>query len=211
PFRVDCENGCGNCAYSSGQAVSLVVGAGILDSSPYTFAHELGHFFLAPHAWSSITAHVDPQTHQNFLRSHLWDMEYKPGTCPGTDEHKFFKSRAEAAGYEASLIEIDNENCTLLGDGTLTCTFGTLQQCNQPPGTIYKETHATGSDAMKGLGFQFAAGKGPNVMTYYYPDTTSSALSDSQIEVIRKHIRWARPLSPNLQTNVWPGGQHTTR
>lgn len=174
-----------------------------------TLAHEVGHYLALPHVFKGASGGYDlgnpncrnPQTNTPSNLSDFWDLVYKPGTARVA--HTFFNSRAAAAAVESSLVQIQNETT----DGSI-CVAGGTPAC--PAGTVdgtlrvvvdttasRSETHYTGDNAMKGLGFSFTSGtpRGVNVMSYNYPapSATRFSVSAAQIEQLGRTFTYDTP------------------
>jgi len=168
----------------------------------HKLAHELGHAFGLPHPfdvfWTD-AENTDPATGAQTVRSDYWDLVYNPGTS----SNDYFANKADAQQHESNLERIDQKtNCQISAApaNVVTCTIS-CPSCNPP-----SEVQSTGSEAMKGLGFEFANGeRGPNIMSYMDQGLTPNALSDSQIVRIRKHLRWSVQLNTTATLKVKPG------
>jgi len=93
-------------------------------------------------------------------------------------------------------------SCQELGAGYLECHVG--------DGSGYWEQWFTTDPALKGLAFAFADGFGPNVMSYTgnfqaYP----YGVSDSQIEMVRKQVRWDVPLDTDVSNLIYRGYRYS--
>ncbi|MEZ4225124.1 MAG: hypothetical protein R3B13_29500 [Polyangiaceae bacterium] len=175
---------------------------------PYMFAHELGHYFGLEHSWQWSGTTTNPETNVPFSKADNWDLVYKPGSS-SSNPHLFFSSRAEAAAYpDSALFMIQDPNlCTITSNGVsedMTCAVGTL---------TYYEVYGTGSPQLKGLSIPAATRNGINIMSYWADRTSTGggALSDSQVERIRKYLRWDVPLTSTFQAEVKAGAQHSGR
>ncbi len=92
-----------------------------------------------------------------------------------------------AAGECDSCIDVDNPR-----DGTQTCHVGTS--------SAYSETYTNGAPALKGIARVIGGVDAVNVMSYRGGFSNSSAyfISDSQIHLMRKYLRWEVPISEQL-------------
>jgi len=179
-------------------------------------AHELGHAFGLVHSWY-IDNDTDPVTGLARTPHDSWDLVYKPGDNAQLKPHVFFSTRAEAAAYPASDLRPINtrdsqDNCFSDPDAgaALTCT---IQPC-APGGSCRSETHSTGSPALKALSFTYApsgSAYGTNLMGYYGLNNYPRSLSDSQIDRVRKHLRWSVPINVEFTTNINKGRNNPTK
>ncbi|MCC6216707.1 MAG: hypothetical protein IT376_17740 [Polyangiaceae bacterium] len=162
-------------------------------NQPYKLVHELGHYFGSTHPFNWLR-HVDPSTNQAWTSKDRWDLIYTPGT-PSTP-HTFYNSRGAAPSTGAILIEdpaTEGGNC--VESGTMTCTLTAGGRT---------ETYTTGDAPLKGLAFSFAGGPGGNVTSYRTGNTTTIGLSDSQIEVARKYLRYDTTVGPGYPQSLRP-------
>lgn len=104
-------------------------------------------------------------------------------------------------GCGCGITECDS--CIDGGAGLLTCHIG--------ESSAYSENAVNGDARLKGLAFTFAGGAmGPNVMSYRGDFRTHPyGLSDSQVQMIRKHLRWDSPLRSGPQASIYGGWQGT--
>jgi len=174
--------------------------------SPYVLAHEIGHAFGLRHTWIA-DVRPDPATGVAQSLWDMWDLVYKPGyrLLSVNVPHTFFESRAEAAAYPVSQLEIINTrinkvtNCEPdTSNGSLTCKIKgcTATGCKT-------ETHSTGSPALKGLAYSYPTGPmGTNLMSYDDVIGFPRSLNDSQIRKVRKYLRWSQKAA---STTIKPG------
>ena len=178
-----------------------------MNSSPYQLAHELGHNFGLYHTWN-VDDRPDPQTLVAGRQYDQWDLVYKPGSLfVPPYEHVFFNSRAEATVYpENELALIDTgSNCSADLFGVLTCT---VRAC--PQSWCVEETHSTGSPALKGLAFSYSYGlSGTNIMSY--AGAPRQSMSDSQVQRIRKYLRWSVQVKPETTDLIRPNAVLSAR
>lgn len=153
--------------------------------------------------------------------SDLWDLVYTPGT--GGAANTFYTSRAAVETAKAQGKTFDSihktefgvSNCRDIGslcyqaspppappppgfnpsDGTIQCTVNGVTYTSGDA----NDTNAIGGPALKGLGFRGFANptRGTGIMgpaggCHY--TTYSAWISDSQIEVVRKTLRYQAPL-----------------
>ncbi len=172
------------------------------NSSEYQFVggHELGHYLGLAHVFDGVVSFNDPSTQQPFKQADRWDLVYKPGTST-QNPHTYYSSRAAALAAEASLKPInirpnDVDNCSRdVSTGIVSCNIGSGS---------YTENHTQGSDAMKGLAFPHPGPRqGDNAMSYLWPRFNPHNVSDSQILVVRKFLRWDQKLESELQAKIY--------
>jgi hypothetical protein len=188
-----CNNASGGPLGGSGVALAWSA----LSGQPYKMVHELGHFFALPHPWENNTL-VDPWTGLAHVKSDEWDLVYKPGTVFGVP-HTYYDSKAEAQADEASLQRINtagdaSDNCSIDGGGIVTCT---IRPCAE--WYCLSEVKSAPDPALKGLGFTFGTMSGPNVMSYMtLGGTGPRALSNSQIALVRRYLRFDQSIDPTV-------------
>ncbi|MBI4705961.1 MAG: hypothetical protein HY744_33125 [Deltaproteobacteria bacterium] len=183
---------------------SVLMYSGTMTSEPFKLAHELGHFLGLRHTWEGPGGGddgVDPPTLQARKLSDRWDLVYTHGSNPSFP-NIYYDSRAEAAADESSIELIQKRPCPLSSCGAADSCLNTNPAA---PGELvchvgddnYYETLVTGAVGLKGLAFAFASGAvGPNVMTYRGDwNTHPYGVSDSQIELVRKYLRWDVPIT----------------
>jgi hypothetical protein len=189
---------------------------GMSSGKPYLFAHELGHYFGLPHAFSP----------DNGARAEdFWDQFYAPGSGSAADppiDNTFFSNKPEirdfiAAYPDAELRSIaqypdSGRNYHQLDDRGAISVDLTGRGARENTVTTYE----SGSDALKGLSFPISHPDwdfGVNAMLYYSNETfVPTPFSRSQIEVIwsymngESRIRDAHRLSDGDYPAGYPGG-----
>lgn len=161
-------------------------------------AHELGHYLGLVHTFNA-NGHQDPSTQQPLKLSDRWDLVFKPGTSAAAP-NRYYRSKSQAAADEASLQLIDTRhNCNRLDTGQVTCSIGTPS---------YSELRTEGDDAMKGMAFPHPDGHGDNAMSYLSPRLAPRDLSDAQIAIARKFLRWDEPFDSASHSAIYAGFTH---
>jgi len=164
-------------------------------------AHELGHYLGLVHTFDDLNGHNDPSIQQPFKRSDLWDLVFKQGTS-AANPNTYYDSKSAAAADEASLQLIDknNGNCARDNSGVVSCDIGNAS---------YSEHLTEGDYGMKGTAFPHADGHGDNVMSYLGPRVPPRDISDSQIAVARKFLRWDQPFRTKTYNGIYTGFHYT--
>jgi len=166
----------------------------------------MGHALGFPHTFTISTGRPDPQTLNQTTLWDWWDLVYEPGTSVAlwpnpTIPHKFFSSRAEAAVVPVSNLRLidTNGNCEMDSiSGNVTCT---IRPCTTPSSFCLSEQHSTGSPALKGLAFNYSPSNVPNggnLMSYFKRSWLYASLSSSQVQMVRKALRWSIPYNDSL-------------
>lgn len=203
------EFSCSGLNYANGPDQGrMIIMQGSAMAAPYTFAHELGHYFGLVHSWQWAPT-TDPQTMQNFTLVDNWDLVYKPGTS-SDQGHTFFSSRAEAMQHAPAALQLIQPSCAIYQNGDNDEVFCAVPG---PPASGYYEFYGTGAPQLRGLSFQSATRNAINIMSYWGTSSEDGggALADSQIERVRKYIRWDVPLTTQFQNEVKIGAQHSGR
>ena len=91
----------------------------------------------------------------------------------------------------------------------MTCTIEPCQGA-----FCRSETHSTGSPALKAISFAYApsgSAYGTNLMGYYGLANYPRSLSDSQIDRVRKHLRWSVPINVEFTNDINEGRNNPTK
>ena len=160
-------------------------------------AHELGHYLGLVHTFD-VNNHKDPSTQQPFKLSDRWDMVFKQGTS-AANPNTYYHMGGLAALDEASLhlIDIKNQpNCTRDNTGVVSCDIGNAS---------YSEHLTEQDNGMQGTAFWHLDGHGDNVMSYLEPRLPPRDISDSQIAIVRKFLRWDEPFDSTSYNSIYEG------
>jgi len=155
---------------------------------------------------------IDPQSLDPRTPADRWDLVYSPGIS-GIRPQVFFDSREDLEAYPEKLGAFSRGTSFLLIDGrgrggrncrvdsktsVLTCD---LKDCDVTGRRCVEGTYSTGDPALKGLAFDPYYGgdvKGTNLMSYDFLAGQRRFISDSQVQLIRKYLRWAIPANVPL-------------
>ena len=170
-------------------------------SDTWDLVYKPGTSSLSPHTFYNSRAEAAAD------ESYLEIIEKRP--CPVHCTNPDATCRCQAAPCSGACIGDPDcgacvaggecDSCIDGGAGVLTCHIG------EDPS--YWEQASNGDAKVKGLAFLFAGGaQGPNVLSYRGDwNTHPYGISDSQIEMIRKYLRWDVTLDATRTSDIQAG------